>query len=221
MTEAIKKIKKSKTLIFTYGISLLCIIYFIISFISGITNATSGGLNAQGCHNSKTAGYHCHRNAEGSLSEHSTTSQQTIPHYDRKDYSYQTVKFSPNRPGYYTGIIHCTKEADHIVALEDAHISGAWKWSLEQKRSFANERSHLVPACDNVNSSKGSLPPVKFYARSTDNRGVEVAWTQERLCRYLAAYYTIKTLYRLSFHNNDPEFFFSKCSIVIPKAIIP
>lgn len=23
--------------------------------------ATPGGLNAQGCHNSKTAGYHCHR----------------------------------------------------------------------------------------------------------------------------------------------------------------
>lgn len=63
-------------------------------------------------------------------------------------------------------------DVDHLVALQDAHISGGWEWTPERRQSFANELGdpgHLLATSRSTNRSKGSrgpdewLPPLASY----------------------------------------------------------
>jgi hypothetical protein len=67
-------------------------------------------------------------------------------------------------------------DADHIVALQDAWVSGAWQWTPAQRRAFANDQDNLRAVGASINRSKGELsadrwrPPARsgwcFYAAS-------------------------------------------------------
>lgn len=50
-------------------------------------------------------------------------------------------------------------DVDHLVPLENAFVSGGWKWTAGQRRAFANQPSELVVASATSNRSKGSKPP--------------------------------------------------------------
>lgn len=58
-------------------------------------------------------------------------------------------------------------DVDHVVALRNAHDSGGWHWSPDEKRVFANDFSNLKATSQSTNRSKGDrgpdewLPPLK------------------------------------------------------------
>lgn len=56
-------------------------------------------------------------------------------------------------------------DIDHIVALEDAHRSGAMYWSKDEKKAFANymeDRGHLIAVYKSENRKKGSKGPEDY-----------------------------------------------------------
>lgn len=75
----------------------------------------------------------------------------------------------------YTGeTIHDVKQVDvdHVVPLKNAHESGAWTWSAERRRQYANYLGypmHLLAVKASENRGKGSkgpdqyLPPLKSF----------------------------------------------------------
>jgi len=50
-------------------------------------------------------------------------------------------------------------DVDHVIALQDAHESGGWQWSYEEKRLFANDLSNLKASSQSTNRSKGARGP--------------------------------------------------------------
>jgi hypothetical protein len=76
----------------------------------------------------------------------------------------------------YTGkTIHFTKTAatavqiDHVVALQDAWVTGAYKWTEKKRQQLATDPLNLLAVDGSTNESKGSgdaatwLPPQKSY----------------------------------------------------------
>jgi hypothetical protein len=55
---------------------------------------------------------------------------------------------------------------DHLVPLEEAWHSGAWEWTPEQRRDFANDlaymRPSLIPTTVSVHEAKGSSDPAEW-----------------------------------------------------------
>ena len=56
-------------------------------------------------------------------------------------------------------------DIDHVVALKEAWVSGAYAWSRADRRRFANDltfRQSLRAVTDNVNQSKGDRDPAEW-----------------------------------------------------------
>lgn len=56
-------------------------------------------------------------------------------------------------------------QIDHVVALEEAHNAGGWRWTPEQKKAYFNDLDnpgHLVAVSQSSNASKGSRPPPQW-----------------------------------------------------------
>jgi hypothetical protein len=47
-------------------------------------------------------------------------------------------------------------DVDHVVSLEDAFASGGWRWTVEQRRAFANDQRNLLVVSASSNRAKGS-----------------------------------------------------------------
>ena len=86
-------------------------------------------------------------------------------------------------------------QVDHLVALADAHRSGGWAWSTEQKRAFSNNldlAGHLGAVGADRNSSKGDSGPASFVPPTPQGR-----------CDYAKDYATIKAEFGLTVTQAD------------------
>jgi len=96
-------------------------------------------------------------------------------------------------PDPYTGrAVHFVRggvdevEIDHVVALRDAWVTGAFAWSPTTRRAFANDPLELLAVSAEVNRRKGEgdaatwLPPYKRFR-----------------CAYVARQVAVKAKYRL------------------------
>jgi hypothetical protein len=86
-------------------------------------------------------------------------------------------------------------DIDHVVALKEAWDSGAWAWSAQQRRAFANDmsdRRSLRAVTDEVNQSKADKDPSNWMPplRST--------W-----CSYLGDWVAIKARWQLSMDESE------------------
>lgn len=86
-------------------------------------------------------------------------------------------------------------DIDHVVALKEAWDSGAWAWSSDMRRAYANDTSDsrtLLAVTDRVNQSKSDkdpsnwLPPSKSY-----------------LCTYLSNWIAVKARWGLSMDHSE------------------
>lgn len=78
-------------------------------------------------------------------------------------------------------------EIDHIVALEDAHFSGAGLWDQDKKRAFSNDLENLIASGRSANRSKGSRDPAAWLPVHEAGR-----------CGYLTKWIATKTKWVLT-----------------------
>ena len=77
-------------------------------------------------------------------------------------------------------------QIDHVVSLSNAWQTGAFRWSSEKLKAFANDPLNLMAVKGSLNSQKGDgdaatwLPPKKSYR-----------------CKYVARQIAVKVEYRL------------------------
>jgi hypothetical protein len=86
-------------------------------------------------------------------------------------------------------------DVDHMVPLAEAHRSGGYAWTLEQKRDYANDLDHpehLIAVKAGVNRSKGDKDPVQWMPPNKDY------W-----CQYVADWQTVKQRYNLSYDAQE------------------
>lgn len=85
-------------------------------------------------------------------------------------------------------------EIDHVVALEDAHVSGGWRWTDEERSAFANDAANLVAVTTRMNRSKGSRPPDEWRPPR-----------RESWCAMANTWVAIKGTYGLTVTTNERE----------------
>lgn len=81
-------------------------------------------------------------------------------------------------------------DIDHLVALAEAWRSGAWAWTGEQRRAFANDTDFaptLVAVTDSTNASKGDADPARWLPPAPGAR-----------CRYAAEWVEVKYRWHLA-----------------------
>ena len=78
-------------------------------------------------------------------------------------------------------------DIDHVVALGDAHRSGAWRWTDTEREGFANDEVNLLATSDDENRAKSDDGPDQW--RPPDRAG----W-----CAYAHLYGEVKRTYGLA-----------------------
>ncbi len=58
-------------------------------------------------------------------------------------------------------------DLDHVIPLKWAHSHGGWRWTADQKQSFANDYENLILVDDGRNQSKGSRGPGQWMPDNT------------------------------------------------------
>lgn len=104
-------------------------------------------------------------------------------------------------------------DIDHLVPLQNAHVSGGWQWPTEKKKQYANELDfweHLIAVKAAANRAKGSKSPDQWKPPS------EGYW-----CEYAVRWILIKSRWNLS--STTPEHaaltsMIESCPIKIPWA---
>ena len=79
--------------------------------------------------------------------------------YDRDDWgphNSDLCRGAVGSPDPYTGTPIDTCNVDHVVALHEAHESGGWAWSVDQKQRFSQDPDNHVASRACVNQSKGA-----------------------------------------------------------------
>jgi hypothetical protein len=80
-----------------------------------------------------------------------------------------------------------TIQIDHLVPLENAFISGGWRWEAGRRRLFANDPQELVATSASSNQSKGSKTPDEWRPAQRS------VW-----CAYAVAWVRVKVTYDLT-----------------------
>lgn len=90
-----------------------------------------------------------------------------------------------------------TFDIDHLVALNEAWQSGAWKWNADTRRRFANDLGYkfsLIAVTASSNRSKGDREPQD--------------WMPERpgfACTYVKQWVAVKWRWRLAVNRGERE----------------
>ena len=88
-------------------------------------------------------------------------------------------------------------DVDHMVPLQNAHLSGAWAWSPEKKEQYANhlaDDDHLIAVASRANRSKGARGPDGWNPRD------ESYW-----CQYATDWTEIKARWDLAMTESEAE----------------
>lgn len=83
----------------------------------------------------------------------------------------------------------------HLVPLEEAHESGAWAWTAEKRRDYANDLNlsqTLTAVSTASNEARGSNDPADWRPSA------ESAW-----CRYAQDWIAVKNHWRLSYDAEE------------------
>ena len=81
-------------------------------------------------------------------------------------------------------------DIDHVVALKEAWDSGAWNWTADQRRSFANDLSQpffLIAVSASSNRSKSDRDPAEWLPTNGGYR-----------CEYVRIWVAVKRAWNLS-----------------------
>jgi len=81
-------------------------------------------------------------------------------------------------------------DIDHVVALKEAWDSGAWNWSADQRRDFANDLSQsyfLIAVSASSNRSKSDRDPAEWMPTNASYR-----------CEYVRIWVQVKRAWNLS-----------------------
>ena len=85
-------------------------------------------------------------------------------------------------------------DVDHVVALADAWVSGAWRWADELLDRFSNDLGNLNAIAAGENRSKSAKGPAEYSPSEPAAR-----------CGYLVQYATVKIDWSLSITPQDFE----------------
>ena len=83
-------------------------------------------------------------------------------------------------------------DVDHVVALADAWVSGAWAWADELLDNFSNDFGNLNAIAAGENRSKSARGPAGYSPTAAEAR-----------CDYLVQYATVKIRWELSITPQD------------------
>ncbi len=83
-------------------------------------------------------------------------------------------------------------DIDHLVPLKHAHDSGAFSWSKDEKKHFANDPDNLVITNRSYNRMKGAKTIAEWLPVN-----------KERACRYIKDWVHIKKKYNLVFQESE------------------
>ena len=79
-------------------------------------------------------------------------------------------------------------DIDHIVPLREAWLSGAWKWTQEQRQAYANAPEILIAVGKHANRSKGDRDPAEWLpSNQTYRREYARRWAAIKVKYHLAA----------------------------------
>ncbi|MGR6921117.1 HNH endonuclease family protein [[Actinomadura] parvosata] len=87
-------------------------------------------------------------------------------------------------------------DIDHMVPLKQAWVSGAWAWTQEKRKAFANSLndSQLWAVTDNVNQSKGDKDPARWKPP-----------LESFYCEYARSWIDVKHDWELSMQPSEKE----------------
>ncbi|CAE6443064.1 unnamed protein product [Rhizoctonia solani] len=87
-------------------------------------------------------------------------------------------------------------DIDHIVPLKEAWQAGAWNWTQEMRRDFANDlvRPQLLAVSASSNRMKGDKDPSKWMPSS-----------EAFHCKYVRAWIQVKRHYKLAVDQTEKE----------------
>ncbi|MFM9036651.1 MAG: HNH endonuclease family protein, partial [Actinomycetota bacterium] len=98
-------------------------------------------------------------------------------------------------------------DIDHVVALKEAWDSGAWNWTADQRKEFANDLSEpffLIAVSASSNRSKSDRDPAEWLPTNTAYR-----------CDYVRIWIDVKRAWNLSV---DPECRCAQAMVLLTKA---
>lgn len=120
------------------------------------------------------------------------------------------VKFKPRQDGKpcavtagrwtdpYSGVAYTDPQKldiDHLVPLENAYLSGGWKWDNQRRQDYANtldDPRHLLPVAASLNRAKGAKGPDEWTPPN-----------QEFWCVYGREWERIKSEWHLSMTTTE------------------
>jgi len=137
---------------------------------------------------------------------------KTMLSYNRENWSFNssTSPLSSSTIGWYTGVTAVATDVDHVVSLKDAYLSGGNRWSVDEKRTFANDPFNHVSALPYVNQTlKNSKTPHRFINHI--NYVIRYAFASGKCLEYVDLYVHIKEKYKLNFINNSIDLAKAAC----------